>query len=360
MSYNILAGLRMFTRAHTPFHRHTGNSQKIALAIIRSCFNGTYFQVSSGHFTDFYVRDFGMCVEALINTGYEKEVQQTIDWIFRCYTNKITPIITSKGKPIEYFHKISSDSVPFLLHILQIAKRHDIIDSKKMFLESEIKRYVTEIVNPKTHLVINKPINSIKDHYKRTSSCYDTCMVGWSISLAKELGLYHSLSNVNYSQILKKHYWKGSYFVDDLSKDTLISADANIFPYYCGIITDKTYFLKSYKTLKALELEKPFPIQYTAIRQKHKELFLPSVFAPNYEGTTIWIHLGLCFLQVVQKYVPKDAKEYLTQYTRLIQKEKNFLEVFTKNGKPYTSFWYKSDENMLWVSMYVWLLKKKT
>ncbi|MFT4313472.1 MAG: hypothetical protein ACMXYA_03610, partial [Candidatus Woesearchaeota archaeon] len=131
-----------------------------------------------------------------------------------------------------------------------------------------------------------------------------------------------------------------------------------IFPYYCGIITKKDLFENSLRTIRSLELDKPFPIRYTKIRQKHKELRIPSFFAPNYEGTTVWIHLGLCFIQVVKKYKPLLAKEYLQQYTRMFQKEKNFLEVFTKDAKPYSSFFYTSDESMLWVSMYLYLKKK--
>ncbi len=360
MSFNIIAGIRMLLRAHKPFKTYSGSKKDIVHKIIRSCFNNTYFQVSSGHFLDFYARDFGMCVESLLELGYEKEVHQTIHWAFNSYTSNITPTITPKGKPIEYFHSFSSDSLPFMLHTLHVANCNDLVKKKKVFLETCIQKYVDEMVDEKTHLVRDTQFNSIKDHYKRKSSCYDTCMVGWSVLLAKKLGLYHPLQDVDYATILQKTYWKGSYFVDDLSKDTVVSADANIFPYYCGLITDKTFFTKSYKTIKALGLDTPFPIKYTAIRQRKKELRIPSFFAPNYEGTSVWIHLGLCFITVVKQYKPLDAKKYLKQYSKILLRHRNFLEVYDENAKPYQSFFYKSDESMLWVSIYEHLLVSLT
>jgi hypothetical protein len=46
--------------------RYNGNAKEICRQIIKDCWNGRYFQVSNGHFCEFYIRDFGWCVESLL------------------------------------------------------------------------------------------------------------------------------------------------------------------------------------------------------------------------------------------------------------------------------------------------------
>ncbi len=61
--------------------KYKGNANAICKQIIKDCWNGKYFQVSAGHFTSFYVRDFGWCVDSLMKLGYKKEVHKTLDYV---------------------------------------------------------------------------------------------------------------------------------------------------------------------------------------------------------------------------------------------------------------------------------------
>jgi hypothetical protein len=81
-------------------------------------------------------------------------------------------------------------------------------------------------------------------------------------------------------------------------------------------------------------------------------------FAGDYERDPIWMHLGLCFLDVVKRYDGKSFSQYLMQYKSLIEKHKNFIEVYDAKGAPFHTKFYHADESMLWVSKYLALKKR--
>ena len=49
-----------------------------------------------------------------------------------------------------------------------------------------------------------------------------------------------------------------------------------------------------------------------------------------------------------QKINKNKAEEYIQQYRSIIEKYKNYLEVFSSDGRPYKSLFYYCDEGMLW------------
>ena len=106
-------------------------------------------------------------------------------------------------------------------------------------------------------------------------------------------------------------------------------------------------------------LDEPFPLKYMRKKDIGRQIWLLRMMAPNYEGDTQWIHLGLCYMYVVAKHDKKLLKTYLKAYQKSIEKYRNFLEVFNANGTPYKSWLYYCDESMSWASMYLDLLRTK-
>ena len=100
-------------------------------------------------------------------------------------------------------------------------------------------------------------------------------------------------------------------------------------------------------------LDKPWPLKYVQKDQKKKEMFLPEFFAPNYEGNTIWMHLGACFVKTTYDFDKKLAKKYIEQYKLNIEENKNYMELFNPNGTIYKTPFYVSDEGMLWSSIFL-------
>jgi len=367
----------MLLRSHASIHNYIGSSQDICKQIIDKCWNGTYFQTSAGHFSAFYCRDFGMCAQSLINLGYEDQVKQTLTWALDIFSrhDKITTTITNDGEPIDVF-SYGVDSLPFLLHALQIINDRALIEKYKPFLEKQTIFYFHTVFDKSKNLVKESgEFSSIKDNYVRKSSCYDNCMVGWLLSTLKKLKYDAPFQSRQSSQSrkinstpltaaymraqIKKNFWQGTFFKDDLYSD-IASGDAQVFPFYTGLFNptkDKHMWILAKAAIEQQSLDVPFPLKYTATHDKGKELFLPSILAPNYEGTAIWLHLGLCYLTVLTHVDKKVAEKYLSRYARHIQEHQNFLEVFDEHANPYRTLFYQSDESMLWAAIYLDLVK---
>ena len=78
----------------------------------------------------------------------------------------------------------------------------------------------------------------------------------------------------------------------------------------------------------------------------------------GYEQSAIWTHMGPLFIEVVAKIDKGMARKYLLQYKETIEKHGNYLEIFDRKMKPFTSPFYYSDESMLWAANYLALSKR--
>ena len=175
---------------------------------------------------------------------------------------------------------------------------------------------------------------------------------------AQLLGLKSSFRKESYEetkQKIQEIFWTGKYF-RETPQTLYVTGDANVFPFWFGLFTDKEMKKKVCAMMQENQLDRPFPLKYTSFIPNQFSSFL-SFFAKNYEGTSIWMHLGLCYLDVVADVDEKRLNHYLLQYTNLIEKYGTFLEVFDEVGNPYRTPFYMSDEGMLWCCKFL-ILKK--
>lgn len=360
--YHLREAVRMFQRrisvARNGFNCYAGTPEQVCRQIISDCWNNTFFQVSTGHFSLFYMRDFGMCVEALLKRGYKKEVQKTLQFALCVYSreNRITTTIAKTGKAFDVF-SYAPDSLAFLLYSLRVSKNRELVEMYRPFLELQLSHFYN-IVFDEENIVQKRNFSSIKDHAKRKITCYDSCCVAVVAREAEILGLNNFfVDNHSYQKIkqkIEKMFWTGDYFKESCDSD-IVSADANTFPYWFGIFTEKTMIKKSIATIQKEKLDQPFPLKYTSFVPSN--FFFPlTLVAPNYEGNSIWAHLGLCYIDVVASVDKKLAKKYVLQYKEKIKQHKNFLEMYNPDGEPYTSLFYYADTGMLWCSK--WLALK--
>ncbi len=330
--------------------KYKGSAKKICEQIVKECWNGHYFQTSTGNFSQFWTRDFGWCTYSLITLGYTKEVHQTIRYALHRFKKGVTTTITPQGKPFN-FPKPAVDSLPWLIHSIKVSKFP--YHSYKNFLNKEIKKFYKTFIDPKIGLVTKKHVSSMKDFAKRKSSCYDNCMVAL---LAKDLAgmkLTNPFTKHDYPTLLKDFFWNGEYFHDDLNWGKYVAGDANVFPYILGIISDKEMMQKSIVQIQKAELDTPFPLKYTAERVGK---WIPEeVFLRNYETDAIWMHMGPLFVKLMKEVDKKKYTYYKEHYTTLIERHGNFLEVFDKDGKPFSTPFYYCDSGMLWAANYLTL-----
>jgi hypothetical protein len=330
---------------------YPGNAKKVCEQILESCWNGIYFQTSAGHFSEFYIRDFGWSVESLLKLGHRENVIKTLDYALDIYSkNRLTTTITPSGKAVDIF-AYSPDSLAYLIRSLKLGKATELIDKYRIFLNSEIKIYFDVVIDKDSGLVRkDRFFSSMKDQAKRVSSCYDNCMTAYLAKTLDSLKLDNPFKQYDYKKLIKKNFWTGSYFKDDLSGNDYIASDANIIPFYFEIFDEKSLLEKAIKSIQKEGLDKPFPLRYS-IKPTSRNFI--DYFVPNYEGDAIWMHQGPMYLKLLNKVDKQSFKQHLKSYTELIEKYHSFLEVFNPDGKPFRSPFYYADEGMLWCANYL-------
>jgi len=358
---HLSEAFRIATRAyitkHKGFTKYKGDATGICEQIIRRCWNGSYFQTSTGHFCQFYSRDFSWCVEALLKLGYREEVAKTLEYALSRFSayKKVCVGITPSGRPFD-FPYYAVDSLPSIIRSLRIAKLYDLVERYYPFIEQELTKFFRLVVDQPTGLVKqSKVFSSIKDHSIRQSSCYDNVMLGMLSSDLDKLKIENPLANYNYRKILKEHFWNGKAFIDSIGTDA-ITGDANVFPFWSGLFTSKKMLLSAINSIQDEGLDKPFPLRYSSTPRINRMLWLSSI-TKNYEGNTVWTHIGIIYIGLVRKINKKTAERYINEYKKLIEKFGTWVEVFNPDTTPYSSMFYFSDEGMLWAANFLDLIK---
>ncbi len=339
--------------------KYEGNASEICRLAVRSCWNGRYFATSSGHFCQFYSRDFGICAEALLKLGYKEEVRKTIGFALKKFKSKrgIAVALTPSGNPFD-FPYYAIDSIPFIVRSLKLAKAEKTIEENRSFLNSEISKLFSISIEKDTGLVKkNITFSSMKDHAKRSCSCYDNVMIGMLREDLKGMGLENPFMDYNYKKIIRESFWNGSYFLDEIEGPDYVSGDANIFPFWTGLFDSLEMLKKSTSSVVAAGLDDPFPLKYVNKEARQKMIHY-EVLVRGWQSDAIWTQMGPIFIGLLKKADKKLAEKHLKTYGKLIETNKNYFEVFNNNGKPFRTPFYHADEGMLWASLYLDLVNE--
>ncbi len=353
----LTEGLRIFlSSCKNRFHakRYKGNAEQICRQVVKDCWNGRFFQTSTANFPQFWTRDFGWCTQSLLKLKHEKEVHQTLRYALNRFQkhNKMTTAITPRGRPFD-FPRPAVDSLPWLIHSILVSQFP--YHSYRNFLNREIQKLFNQAINPQTGLVRPElSFSSMKDYSVRRSSCYDNCMIALLAKDLQKLKLTNPFQEHDYPELIRRHFWNGKFFYDDLSKQDYVAGDANLFPILFGLITNKEMLQSILNSIRESGLDVPFPLKYTAGRDKINFIW-EEFFMRNYESDSSWMHLGPLFVKAVQHLDSGLAEEYKEKYRELIEKHQNFLEVFDAKGRPYQNWAYYSSPGMLWAANYLTL-----
>ena len=366
---HLSEGLRMVKRSinvhYKGYPKYKGNAKSICTQILDDCYNtkNNYFQVSTGHFCEFYSRDFGWIVKSLLQLGYREQVTRTLSYAlgnFRAH-DRIRVAISPKGVPFD-FPNYAVDSVPYIVYALAELNDPELTGKYKQFLEREILHLYKTAVDKKTGLVRkDKTFSSMKDHAKRQSSCYDACMLYLLQQSCKKLQLNSQLEDYNYPQLLKKYYWKNDHFVDDLSGKDYLAGDAQVFPFWTGAITDQKMLLAVIKKITKEKLDQPLSLRYTVASEKEKaSLNFYNILSPEYERHTVWTHMGILYLHVLKSAGTEAHQLYVHHhnvYRGMIESLGTFPEVLNPDCSLYKSTFYFCDTGMSWCANYLSLQK---
>lgn len=342
--------------------RYRGSSVDICYSIIRDCFNSRkgYFMVSPNNFNQFYARDFGMVCESLLELGFRSEVRRTLIYTMDIYVRhgRVTTQINSRGKPLD-FPSSSPESASFMLNSLLLLGDVDLISKYKSFFESEARHIYDFAIDKRSGVVRGDVVfSSMKDMARQVSSCYVNCFVGLFARNLKKIGVKSKFDDFDYSSLILEHFWRGNFFVDDLSGRDVVSGDANVFPFWTGLVRDKKIFSKAFSSLKDRSLDKPFALKYNNKDDVMKWNFL-NFLNTNYEHDTVWLHLAVCYFRVLDLFnYKKELKEQLLIHKGLIESQGSFFEVYRGSGRPFRSLVFEHDEAMIWCAQFLSLEKK--
>ncbi len=298
--------------------KYKGSAGQILKQGINDCWNGNYFQASAGHFSCFYIRDFGISVQALLNLGYRENVVKTLEFALDVYSKNNNVTTTIYNDSVVDFPYYTPESVAYLLHSLRLAGAKELLLKHKFFLDKEIRKaFIDSFDKDKGIVIKNKYFSSMKDNALRSSSVYNNLMVAMLSNDIDYFKLYNPFKSYNFKKIIKDKFWNGSYFLDDLSGLDYVSGDANVFPYWTGLFDSKKMIKLSLDAIYNDGLDKPFPLKYTK-EKAGKYLLLHSILVPNYEGNAIWTNIGQCLI-LSKRLTRKRQGDILASILRMLR-----------------------------------------
>lgn len=357
----IAAGLRVAAlslwRKVFGWKRYAGSVEAICRGVIDDCWTGQFFAGSAGHFHQFWTRDLAMCTGALCRLGYREKVLASWTWGLSRFarSRRITTTIFARRFARDVYN-FACDSLPMLLYGLEEAGAHDLVRRHRDFLAAEVYRYVEQVLDPESGLA----------HGDRYFSAPRDCMTGRSTVFANTmlallerlLGeqdiLPNPLRGLGVADRIRDIYWRRDYFQDALDRE-LPSGDANTWPFYFQVITDKDMRRRALATLHRLGFTEPLPLRYFSERLPQSELPIPRLFAPNYQGDTSWMQIGPVYLSLLRDVDDDGFRSQRQAMASFIERDRNFLELYTPGGRPYQgrASLYFADEGMLWAALFL-------
>jgi hypothetical protein len=356
--HHVGVRLRRQFRGHT---RHTGDAAAIVRACIDACWNGRTFTASPGHFDMFWTRDLSFSAPSLVRLGYGRRLHDSLAYALDVWTKRHSHITTT----IHYFDRPGDvfdygvDSLPLFMAALRAADATDLVERHRAWLEAEIGHFSRTVVDPATGLArSDRTFSAHRDTVVNRSNAYGNTMVALLAKAITETGWFASPLerhfDGDYGRLLLEHFWAHDHFRDALGDDT-VSGEANIWPFYAGVVDDPAIVGPALAYLDAHGFCDPYPLRYETRRRPEREVWLTRHLLPDYQGTTVWTSLGSMYLQVLRTVEPALAATETARYVEWIERDGTFWEVMDSRGRNWVSpRWLNiGEESMLWSAIFL-------
>lgn len=356
--HNLGIRLKRQFRGHT---RHAGDARSIVRACIEACWNGRTFTASPGHFDMFWTRDLSFSVPSLVRLGHRERVHASLAYALATWTKRRSHVTTT----IHYFDRPGDvfeygvDSLPLLLSALRAARADDLVERHHAWLEAEIDHFYRRVVDPTTGLVrSDRKFSAHRDTVVNRSNAYGNSMVALLAKTIEETGWFSSLFGAHfdgdYGRLLLRHFWADDHFRDALG-DEAVSGEANVWPFYTGVIGDPDILASALAHLARNGFCDPYPLRYETIRRPEREVWLTRHILPDYQGSTVWTSLGAMYLQLLRTVDPELATAQTERYIEWIERDGTFWEVMNSEGRNWVSpRWIMiGEESMLWSAIFL-------
>jgi hypothetical protein len=362
--HNVGVRLRRQFRGHT---RHVGDATSIVRACIEACWNGRTFTASPGHFDMFWTRDLSFSAPSLIRLGHGKRVHASLAYGLDVWARRRSHITTT----IHYFDRPGDvfeygvDSLPLFLAALRAADATDLVERHRPWLQAEIDHFYDMVVDPATGLVrSDRKYSAHRDTVVNRSNAYGNTMVALLAKTIAETGWFASPFERHfegdYGRLLLEHFWVDDHFRDALGDQT-VSGEANIWPFYTGVLSDPELVASALGYLDTNGFCEPYPLRYETSRRPEREVWLTRHVLPDYQGSTVWTSLGAMYLQVLRTVDPVLAASETARYVEWIERDGTFWEVMNHLGENWVSpRWIMiGEESMLWSAIFLDALQNR-
>jgi hypothetical protein len=348
---------RSLVRALRGWKRYPGDVESICRSAVEDCWTGEFFAGSAGHFKQFWTRDLAMCTPALCRSGHRDRVIQSWEWGLQRFerAGRITTTIFNRRYPRDVY-AYACDSLPLALFALREAGAEHLIARHRALFAREIARFYDTVFDPE--LGMARP----SGYFSGPRDCMtgrSTTFANTMIALLKRLLdadrlLPNPLAGHDIESRMRRHHWTGAYFRDALCRD-LPSGDGNVWPFFFDIFDDREMRRRAFATLEARGFTRPVPLRYFERRLADSELPVPKLFTPNYQGDPSWTQIGAIYLGLLAEIDRPLMLRQRAQMADLIQRDQNYLEVYTSDSKPYRgrALFYQADEGMIWASLFL-------
>jgi hypothetical protein len=360
--HTLLVRARRHARGHT---RHPGDAAAIIRACVAACWNGRTFTASPGHFDMFWTRDLGFSAPALVRIGEGERVRASLAYALEVWTRRgshVTTTINYGDRPADVF-EYGVDSLPLLLAALRAAAANDLVERHRDWLATEVAWFADRVVDPATGLVrADRTYSAHRDTVVNRSTAYGNAMVALLGKTLAETGWLGSPLERHfegdYDRLLRECFWDGDHLRDSLS-DSVVSGEANVWPFFTGVVTDPQMLATALAHLEANGFCDPFPLRYETMRRPAREVWFTRHVLPDYQGTTVWTSLGAIYLQLLQSVDPDAAAREIDRYRAWIERDGTYWEVLDGRGRPWISprRLFIGEESMLWSAIFLDLLE---
>lgn len=376
-----VAGVRV-RRAVRGHARYPGSAEDILRAGLEACWSGEFLTASPGTYRHLWTRDLGFAAPALVRLGkpWAERLHSSLAWALDTWRRRGSHVTTTIDPvfrwPVDVFD-YGVDSLPLLVRSLRALgpSAEPLVREHAGWLAAEIEHYVAEAVDPTTGLVrADRHFSAHRDTFRNGSAAYGNTMVamlardivetGWGPDLLSrhfraEAATDAQAGAQDWALLLRRHFWLGDRFRDRLGSDAT-SGEANVWPFYAGLIDDRSMLAAALETLQREGFATPYPLKFEVDHRTDGQLWAFRVWSPDYQTTTSWTSLGSIYLALRQPVDPAGAAVELGRMRELIERDGTLWEVLDSRGRPWhsASRLSISDSSMLWGAILLALLEE--
>jgi hypothetical protein len=339
--------------------RYPGTAIDILRASQNACWQGRYLTASPGKYRQFWMRDTGFASPALVRLGDVQHARliDTLDWAIQVWRRRRSHVTTTISPPFNWpldLFDYGVDSLPLLLAALRSAGATALVDEHRDWLATEVEHYYDLVVDHATGLVrTDRTFSAHRDTFRNSSTAYGNTMVALLGRTIAETGWGPDLLSRHFGgdwgSLLKRHFWKGDRFRDRIGAEQT-SGEANIWPFFAGVIDDHEMQAAALATLQRDGYTAPYPLRFDIADRRDRLVFVYRFLSPDYQTTTSWTSLGSIYLSLLREVAPVLGASELERMARLVERDGTFWEVLDAQGRRWRSGngLSISDRAMLW------------